>query len=160
MRSLAIFVAGILVAVVVQVSIAQSSNSGIIRVNHVGISVPDLDAAVDYYSNTLGFEEAFRITNDQGQTALVYLQVSQYTFVELLPANDDRPPGINHFGVQVEDMDTAVAMWRGRGAEVQDPRQSSTNAVLSNIFDADGVRMELLELPASSEHAQASARWQ
>ena len=94
MRYLSVFLAGILVAVAVQVSIAQSSNDGVIRVNHVGISVPDLDEAVDYYTNTMGFDEAFRITNDAGQTALVYLQVSQYTFVELLPANDLLPDGL------------------------------------------------------------------
>jgi len=30
---------------------------------------------------------------------------------------------------------------------------------LSNIYDENGIRMELLELPAVSEHAQAEARW-
>ena len=56
-------------------------------------------------------------------------------------------------------MDAAVGMWRERGVEVQDARSSSTNAILSNVFDPNGNRMELLELPPESEHAQAMARW-
>ena len=107
----------------------------------------------------MGFPEAFRVTNDAGQIALVYVQVSENSFLELQPSNDERPPGLSHFGVVVEDIDSAIAMWRERGVEVQDSRVSGTKAVLSNIFDANGVRMELLELPPESEHAQAEARW-
>ena len=56
-------------------------------------------------------------------------------------------------------MDDAIAMWRAQGLEVEDSRVSGTRAVLSNIYDANGVRMELLELPPDSAHAQAAARW-
>ena len=159
MRGLYLFVAGILVAVAVQIALAQGQNRGIVRMNHIGISTPDIDETITYYTETMGFPEAFRVTNDSGQIALVYVQVSQNTFLELQPANDQRPPGLSHFGVVVEDMDSAIAMWRARGAEVEDSRTSSTKAVLSNIYDANGVRMELLELPTASDHAQAAARW-
>jgi len=159
MRGLYLFVAGVLVALIVQMAAAQGQNRGIVGVNHVGISVPDLNEALIYYTETLGFPEAFRVVGDGGQVALVYVQVSSDTFVELQPANADRPPGITHFGVHVEDMDAAIGMFRQRGAEAADSRGSSTNAVLSNISDPDGVRMELLELPPESEHALATARW-
>jgi len=159
MRGLYLFAAGILVAIAAQYAIAQSQNRGIVRMNHVGISSPDIEETIAYYTETMGFPEAFRVTNDAGQIALVYVQVSQNTFLELQPSNDQRPPGLSHFGVVVEDMDDAIAMWRARGAEVQDSRVSGTKAVLSNIFDANGVRMELLELPAESAHAQAAASW-
>ena len=159
MRGLYLFVAGILVAVAVQVAIAQSQNRGVVRMNHVGISTPDIEGTIAYYTETMGFPEAFRVTNDSGQIALVYVQVSENSFLELQPSNDERPPGLSHFGVVVEDIDSAIAMWRERGVEVQDSRVSGTKAVLSNIFDANGVRMELLELPPESEHAQAEARW-
>ena len=47
-----------------------------------------------------------------------------------------------------------------RGADVRETTLSSgTKAILSNIFDPNGVRMELLELPAESLHAQATSRW-
>ena len=159
MRILSLFVGGILVGMGIQIAIGQSQNNGIVGVNHVGIAFDDLDAAIEYYTETLGFPEAFRMENEAGEIGLVYIQVSENTFVELQPTNENRGPGINHFGVVVDDMDAAISMWRDRGAEVQDVRTSSTNAVLSNIFDPDGNRMELLELPPESEHAQATARW-
>ena len=159
MRILSLFVGGILVGMGIQIAIGQSQNNGIVGVNHVGIAFDDLDAAIEYYTETLGFPEAFRMENEAGEIGLVYVQVSESTFVELQPTNENRGPGINHFGVVVDDMDAAIGMWRDRGAEVQDGRASSTNAVLSNIFDPDGNRMELLQLPPESEHAQATARW-
>ncbi len=159
MRGLSLFAGGIAVGLAVQLAIAQSRNHDIVGVNHVGIAVPDLDAALSYYTETLGFPEAFRVTNDAGEIALIYVQVSQNTFVELQPVNENRPEGLNHFGVHVDDMDAAIAMFRERGAEVQDSRLSSTHAVLSNIFDPNGVRMELSELPPESFHRQAMDRW-
>lgn len=159
MRKLSLFVGGIVVGLVVQMAIAQSQNNNIVRVNHVGIVVPDLEQAVTYYTETLGFPEAFRIHTDAGDVALVYLQVSQNTFVELLPVNETRAAGLNHFGVHVDDMEAVISMFRERGADVQDSFASSSGAILSNVVDPNGVRMELLELPPESMHRQAMDRW-
>ncbi|MEE8543697.1 MAG: VOC family protein [Gammaproteobacteria bacterium] len=159
MRGLYLFIGGILVGLAVQMATAQNQKRDIVRVNHVGISVDNLDEAITYYTETLGFPEAFRVVNDAGQIALVYVQVSQNTFVELQPANPQRPPGINHFGVHVENMAAVTEMFKERGAEVTEIRLSSTNAVLSNVIDLNGIRMELAELPPESLHRQAMERW-
>src|ERR1051326_8403088 len=93
MRGLALFVAGLLVGgIAVHTALAQSSlspNKGIVMVNHVGMNVPDLDKAVEYYTKTLGFPEAFRSKNAKGEVQLVYVQVSQNTFVECQPDQGD-----------------------------------------------------------------------
>ena len=159
MRGLLLFVAGLLVGLAVQAAIAQSPNRGIVGLNHVGISVPNLDEAVSYYTKTMGFPEAFRNLDDKGQPTLVYVQMSRNTFLELQPANPQRPPGINHFGVVVENMGAATAMFKQRGANVAETRVSGTKAILSNVTDPSGVRMELLELPPDSLHRQAMDRW-
>src|SRR5262245_44554136 len=97
MRSTIVFIGGILVGLSVHVvAQTQSQNHGIVQLNHVALSVPDLDAAVVYYTKTMGFPEAFRSLDEKGNTALVYVQVSRDTFIELQPANPQRPPGINH----------------------------------------------------------------
>ncbi len=160
MRGLYIFIGGTLVGLAVQMAIAQNQNRDIVGVNHVGLSVENLDEAVAYYTETMGFPEAFRITNDEGQIALVYVQVSENTFVELQPANAQRPPGISHFGVHVENMAAVTEMFKQRGADVSEIRASSTNAILSNVVDLNGIRMELAELPPESLHWQAMERWQ
>jgi hypothetical protein len=91
---------------------------------------------------------------------LVYIQVSKGTFIELQTINAQRPTGIYHFGVVVDDMAQATAMWKSRGADVREITPSSgTKAILSNIYDPNSVRMELLQLPPESLHAQATNRW-
>jgi catechol 2,3-dioxygenase-like lactoylglutathione lyase family enzyme len=150
MRSFYIFVGGLVAGLVIQLAVAQNNESGIIQLNHVGIAVPDLDEAVAYYEETLGFPEAFRVDNPAGETVLVYMQVSDSTFVELQPANDDRPPGLNHFGLQVADMDSVRGAFISQGADVSEIRSGSTNAILSNVTELNGHRIELSEYPPDS----------
>lgn len=159
MRTALVFIAGIAVGLGIQAATAQTQNRGVVGLNHVALSVPNLDEAVTYYTKTMGFPEAFRSMDEKGQTALVYVQISKNTFVELQPANPQRPPGINHFGLHVENMGAATAMFKQRGANVSEPRVSATKAILSNITDPNGVRIELAELPPESSHRQAMERW-
>jgi catechol 2,3-dioxygenase-like lactoylglutathione lyase family enzyme len=162
MRGPALFVAGLLAGLAVHTALAQnqplSPNRGVVGLNHVGIIVPDLDKAVEYYTKTMGFPEAFRFVNPQGQVQLVYVQISQNTFVELQPANG-RPLGVSHFGLHVENMNAATAMFKARGANLTETTLSGTKAILSNITDLNGIRMELSELPPESLHRQAMNRW-
>lgn len=160
MRRHHVFVTGMLLGLAIQMAIAGNPNRGIIGLNHVGISVADLDEAVTYYTKVMGFTEAFRIVDETGRPAMVYVQIGKNTFVELQAANAQRPPGINHFGVHVENMADATATFRERGADVSDTRVGSTKAILSNISAPNGIRIELLELPAESLTAQAISRWQ
>ena len=161
MRRVFLFVAGIVVGLAVEASLAQnlSPNKGIVGLNHVCIVVPNLDEAVNYYTKTLGFPEAFRSKDDKGNVTLVYVQISKNTFIEIQPANPQKPAGINHFGLVVDNMPAATAMFKERGAKVEDIRTSPTKAILSNVIDPNGVRMELLELPPESSHRQAMERW-
>lgn len=158
MRGWMLFVAGILVGLGVQTAVAQNQNTGLVGLNHVGIIVPDMDEALAYYTETLGFPEAFRVVDDEGQPRLVYVQISGSTFVELQPANG-RPEGVSHFGLHVEDMEAATAMFEQRGAMVSEIRGSDTGAILSNITELNGLRIELAELPPESMHRQAMERW-
>lgn len=159
MRGLFLFVAGLLVGLAIQAAVAQSPNRGIVGMNHVGIVVPNLDEAVEYYTKTMGFPEAFRNHDANGNTTLVYVQISRNTFVELQPVRPDRQPGFTHFGVVVENMNQATETFKQRGANVAEIRLSGTKAILSNVLDPNGIRMELLELPPESLHAQAVDRW-
>jgi len=159
MRGLFLFIAGILVGLAVETVVAQNQNPGIVGLNHVALSVPDLDKAVAYYTKTMGFPEAFRSTDEKGTPTLVYVQISRNTFVELQPANAQRPPGINHLGLHVENMNAAIAMFKQRGANISEARVSPTKAILSNITDPNGVRIELAELPPESLHRKAMERW-
>src|SRR5262245_43911492 len=71
------------------------------RLNHVGISVANLDEALEFYTKKMGFRQAFTIPDASGQPRAAYLQVSRETFVELLEATPQRPPGFVHVGFEV-----------------------------------------------------------
>jgi catechol 2,3-dioxygenase-like lactoylglutathione lyase family enzyme len=151
MRGLVLFVAGILVGAAVQTTVAQNERPGVVGLNHVGVAVPDIPAAAAYYTAKLGFKEAFRNSDPQGQPTAIYMQISRDTFLELQQANAQRPAGVTHFGLVVENMKTAVAAFRARGATAGDQRPSAfSKAICPNVTDLNGVRIELAELTPDS----------
>src|SRR5687767_131762 len=107
MRGAMLFAAGLFAGLAVQVTMAQSAG-GVVMMNHVGINVPDIAEAVTYYTQKMGYREAFRVNDDKGQPRLVYMQISKTTFLELNPANAQRPAGFTHYGLHVDDAAAAV----------------------------------------------------
>src|SRR5206468_4889420 len=112
MRSMMLFVAGLTVGLAVQAVVAQNGNKGVVMMNHVGINVPNIQEAVTYYTDRMGYKEAFRVTDDKGQPTIVYMQISKNTFLELNPANAQRAPGFTHYGLHVENAAAAVEMFK------------------------------------------------
>lgn len=159
MRGLTLFVAGLVLGVTVQAVVAQNANKGVVMMNHVGINVPDIPEAITYYTDKMGYKEAFRANNPDGTPRLVYMQISKNTFLELNPANAQRPAGFTHYGLHVDSAADAVAMFKKRGVTVSDTNTSDTKAVLANITDPYMGRIELAELTPESMHFKAIQSW-
>ncbi len=159
MRGAMLFAAGLFVGLAVSVGMAQNANSNVVMMNHVGINVPDIPDAMTYYTETMGYREAFRLNDDNGQPRLVYMHISENTFLELGQANAQRPAGFSHYGLHVENVADAVARFRRDGATVSDTRTSDTKAILANITDPYMGRIELAELPPESLHYKAIQSW-
>jgi len=160
MRSITLFLAGLTLGLTMQTALAQGGNRGVVMMNHLGVNVPDIPQAVSYYTQKMGYKEAFRVTDDKGQPTLVYMQVSQNTFLELNQANAQRPAGVTHYGLVVEKAADAVRMFRDRGLMVTDPTVSTgTKAVLANITDPYMGRIELVEITPESAHRKAIDAW-
>jgi catechol 2,3-dioxygenase-like lactoylglutathione lyase family enzyme len=159
MRGAMLFAAGLFTGLAVHVAMAQNANRGVVMMNHVGINVPNIEEAVKYYTEKMGYREAFRVFDDKKQPRLVYMQISKNTFLELNPANAQRPAGFTHYGLHVENVADAVAMFRKRGVMVSDTNVSDTKAVLANITDPYMGRIELAELTPDSLHYKAIQSW-
>ena len=159
MRGAMLFAAGLFTGLAVHVAMAQSANRGVVMMNHVGINVPNIEEAVTSYTEKMGYKEAFRVFDDKKQPRLVYMQISKNTFLELNPANAQRPAGFTHYGLHVENVADAVAMFRKRGVMVSDTNVSDTKAVLANITDPYMGRIELAELTPESLHYKAIQSW-
>ena len=159
MRGLVLFVAGILVGLAVQTAVAQN-RGGVVMMNHVAVNVPNIPEAITYYTEKMGYREAFRATDAQGQPTLVYLHISHNTFLELGQANAERPAGFTHYGLHVNNIKTAVETLRKQGIKVTDVNKSgNTAALLANITDPYMGRIELAELTPDSLHRKALDSW-
>jgi catechol 2,3-dioxygenase-like lactoylglutathione lyase family enzyme len=154
-RGVTLFAAGLLAGLIIPVGMAQNAGSGVVMMNHVGISVPNIDEAVAYYSQKMGYREAFRLKDDKGQPRLVYLQISKNTFLELNTVTAQRPAGFSHYGLHVDNVAQAVARFRKAGLTVTDPGPSDSKAILANLTDPYMGRIELSELPPESMQSKA-----
>ena len=159
MRGAMLFAVGVLTGMAVHVTMAQNAGGGVVMMNHVGINVPNVAEAVAYYTEKMGYREAFRVNDDKGQPRLVYMQISKNTFLELNPANAQRPAGFTHYGLHVENVADAVAKFRKSGLKVSDVNTSDTKAILANVTDPYMGRIELAQLPPESLHYKAIEGW-
>jgi catechol 2,3-dioxygenase-like lactoylglutathione lyase family enzyme len=164
MRSLfngfALFAAGMIAGgLLMQPGAAQQVQNPGLRLNHVGIYTKDFDASMRFYTQTMGFREAFSIKDKDGKPTLTYLQLSKDTFLELAPATAQRPAGLSHIGFWPEDLNVAVTTLRQRGVKVDDPRTGSTKTSITNVTDPDGVRLEMLDFLPDSLPRKAMDSW-
>src|ERR1700684_2019336 len=109
-------------AFLTQSSAAQTNRIPGLRLNHVGIYVKDFDESMRFYTQTMGFHEAFTIKDPNGKPVLDYLQITRDTFLELAPSTAERPVGLSHIGIWPEDLTATIAALREHGVQVNDPR--------------------------------------
>jgi catechol 2,3-dioxygenase-like lactoylglutathione lyase family enzyme len=150
-----LFAAGLFVGLAAHAAIAQNSGTGVIMMNHVAVNVPNMEEAVTYYTQKMGYREAFRLNDDKGQPRIIYLHISRNTFLELNQAGPQRPVGVNHYGLQVENVAASVARFKENGVAVGNTNVSDTKAILANITDPYMGRIELAELTPESLHQKA-----
>jgi catechol 2,3-dioxygenase-like lactoylglutathione lyase family enzyme len=163
MRGFALFIAGLLCGLAVQTTMAQNDTAGAtgVLLNHVGLAVPSIPDAAAFYTQKMGFKEAFRNSDPQGNPTAIYLQISKTTFLELQQANAQRPAGINHFGLEAPNIRTTVSTLKQRGAMATDPGAPSafSHAILANVTDLNGLRIELAEMGPESLQRKAMDSW-
>src|SRR3977135_1423867 len=88
MRTSVVFVLGILLGSALAPVLAQGPRlAGENYVNHVAIAVENFDEAFAFYTQKMGFREAFTVRGADGKPTLAYVQANRNTFVELQPAN-------------------------------------------------------------------------
>jgi methylmalonyl-CoA/ethylmalonyl-CoA epimerase len=133
----------------------------LVNLDHVGIAVHDLDAAILGYEERYGVKPLHRdVVVEQGvEEAMLPVGGS---FVQLLmPLSDDSPvgrflaqrgEGIHHVAFAVADIDAALAHLAGEGARLIDAvaRTGARGARIAFVHPRDllGTLIELVELPS------------
>ncbi|HYJ61167.1 MAG TPA: methylmalonyl-CoA epimerase [Actinomycetota bacterium] len=132
-------------------------------IDHVGIAVDDLEAAVARYERVLGVAPVHRErVEDQGVEEVLFPVGSSY--IQLLGALDpdtpvgrslaSRGPGLHHVAYRVEDVAAALAHLRAEGARLVDetPRSGSRGTTIAFVHPATlgGVLVELVQTGAGA----------
>ena len=101
------------------------------RIDHIGVAVEDLDAAIELYRDRFDMREQHRETVEEFGVEAVLLEVGQ-SHVELLrPLSGDTGvarflersgPGMHHVAYGTDDIDAALAAVRAAGLRLIDDR--------------------------------------
>ena len=159
LRGSALFFAGALVGIfIMQPAVLSQKKPAGLRLNHIGLFVKDLDESTAFYTQKMGFRQAFTFKDAAGKP-VVYLQINHDTFLELTPADAEHPAGFSHAGILADDVESTVASLKQEGVKIEDVHVGSTKAPLANMFDPNGVRLELLSYPPESLQGKAIASW-
>ena len=131
--------------------------------DHIGIAVKDLPAALAFYRDALGLEiEAPEEVSSQ-QVRAHFVPVGE-SKLELLEATapespiaryvDKRGPGLHHITLRVDDIHAAVAQLKARGTRLidQEPRAGAEGSLIAFVHPAatHGVLVELKQSPVAS----------
>ena len=103
------------------------------RIDHIGVAVEDLDAAMELYGGPFGMREQHRETVEEQGVEAVLLEVGDGHVELLRPLSDEtavgkfiakRGPGLHHVAYQTDDIDRTLGEVRDAGIELidQSPR--------------------------------------
>jgi methylmalonyl-CoA/ethylmalonyl-CoA epimerase len=138
------------------------------RIDHVGLAVRDLDAALAFYSRVFGLESVHEEVNEeQGvREAMVDIAGSGSYLQLLAPLREDSPigrflarsgEGMQQLAFRVADLDVASERLRSNGVRLlyDAPKRGTAGSRVNFIHPKDcaGVLVELVEPgPGAAEH--------
>jgi methylmalonyl-CoA/ethylmalonyl-CoA epimerase len=128
------------------------------RIDHIGVAVSDIDAAVRLYSQQFDMREQHRETvEDQGVEA-VLLEVGEGHVELIRPLSEDsgvgkflakNGPGLHHVAYACDDIDSALGAVRDAGLQLIDkePRRGIRNSRVAFLHpkSTGGVLTEIVE---------------
>ena len=138
--------------------------------DHIGIAVGDLGAALAFYRDALGLEIEAPEEVPSERVRAHFARVGEAT-LELLEATapdspiaryvEKRGPGLHHITLRVDDIAAALAHLKERGARLIDeqPRPGAEGALVAFVHPsaAHGVLVELKQSPARGPGALPAA---
>jgi methylmalonyl-CoA/ethylmalonyl-CoA epimerase len=142
---------------------------GLLRIDHVGIAVPDLDAAIEFHQRVFGMRCVHVETNQEQGVREAMLTVGPEpagggSLQLLAPLGDDSPiakfldrkgPGLHQVAYTVVDVEAASAALSARGVRLlyDTPRRGTAGSRVNFIHprDAGGVLVELVEPAPTGE---------
>ncbi|MCW2539168.1 MAG: mce [Frankiales bacterium] len=132
----------------------------ILRIDHVGIAVPNLDEAISFYRDTFDIKSVHEEVNEEQGVREAMLEVGDGTTrIQLLaPLHPESTiakfigrsgPGMQQLAYTVDDIDKTSDDLRAKGLRLlyDTPRRGTSNSRVNFVHprDAGGVLVELVE---------------
>ena len=115
----------------------------IVRLAHVCVETTDLEVTERFYKQ-LGARRRFEFRNLEETLIGMYMYFGEDTFIELVLVAEPRIEGaINHFALQVEDVDQARKQLLAAGIEVTEKELGVDKTWMITCRDPTGVYIEL-----------------
>ncbi len=121
------------------------------KLSHIAIGCSDLEEVAAFYSETLGFKQAFTLKRPDSPLRIVYFDAGQGSFIELLERDaapvEPRPVGLAHVCLEVEDLEAELGRLADLGVQPEGPiKQGCDGNLQAWIADPEGNRLELMQL--------------
>ena len=115
----------------------------LVRLAHVCIETTDLEATETFYRQ-LGAKRRFEFRNLDEMLIGMYMDFGQDSYIELVLVAEPRVEGsINHFALQVEDIDRAREQLQNAGIETSEKELGVDQTWMITCRDPNGVYIEL-----------------
>jgi methylmalonyl-CoA/ethylmalonyl-CoA epimerase len=129
-------------------------------IDHVGVAVPDLDAAIAFYRDSFGMQVAHEETNEEQGVREAMLAVGDSgSCIQLLaPLSPESTiakflersgPGMQQLAYRVTDVEQVSAVLRERGLRLlyDEPRRGTAGSRINFVHpkDTGGILVELVE---------------
>jgi methylmalonyl-CoA/ethylmalonyl-CoA epimerase len=128
------------------------------RIDHIGVAVEDIDAAVELYSGSFDMREQHRETVEEQGVEAVLLEVGDGHVELIRPLSPEsgvgkfiakNGPGLHHVAYATDDIDSALGRVREAGFRLidQQPRVGIRNSRVAFLHpkSTGGVLTELVE---------------
>lgn len=131
--------------------------NGITGIAHAAYDVSDMESALDFYVNKLGFTRAFTMTRADGTPGTEYLRVAPGQFLELFYGGRGEKGGsYNHLCLRVESCEQTVRALMEKGVTIDVmPKRGHDGNLQAWIRDPDGNKLELMQLFPGSPQMKA-----
>ena len=129
---------------------------GITGIGHVGFVVSDMEKAVDFYQNKLGFQKVAEMTPPGRR--IVFLEICKGQTIELFSGGEDRIEtspktiGYAHTCLIIEGMENLIEELKAKGVEFAgEPRVNDDGSGSFRILDPDGNQFEMMQRGLNSK---------
>jgi methylmalonyl-CoA/ethylmalonyl-CoA epimerase len=128
------------------------------RIDHIGVAVEDIDAAIDLYAGSFDMREQHRETVEEQGVEAVLLEVGDGHVELIRPLSPEtgvgkfiakNGPGLHHVAYATDDIDSALGKVREAGLKLidEEPRIGIRNSRVAFLHprSTGGVLTELVE---------------